>query len=292
MADAGWYPDPAGVPGRVRWFDGSQWTTRVRQQSGGDDGDGGGSGQSGGGGRVVLMVVVAVVALALVVWFLMRPSGRPNTPEDTNRSTPTVSAWDETSTPSPPETPSSQASTPGDRPTSCPPDTLDLNPGQPQGGWYAGGGLAYPKVPGWQNGFGWGLDWASNRAGQRDEVTDSWIAIAVVGQLDKDTFPTAPRAADQLLQCMASSFYYNGFTGRHDVSSQAVTIDGKQGWKIVSEIRVAPRPDMIEGDVLTIIVLDVGREGQLAVYCGMAPIGDEQRNQLINTATAGLRVRA
>ena len=27
MPAAGWYPDPAGVPGRYRYWDGSQWST-------------------------------------------------------------------------------------------------------------------------------------------------------------------------------------------------------------------------------------------------------------------------
>src|SRR5215207_972628 len=27
MADAGWYPDPAGVPGRYRYWDGARWSS-------------------------------------------------------------------------------------------------------------------------------------------------------------------------------------------------------------------------------------------------------------------------
>jgi hypothetical protein len=49
---AGWYPDPGGQPGAVRWWDGSQWTHH--QQPGGGGGYGGGPGANqyvyGGGG--------------------------------------------------------------------------------------------------------------------------------------------------------------------------------------------------------------------------------------------------
>src|SRR5918995_5696586 len=31
MPAAGWYPDPAGVPGRYRYWDGSQWSTVITE---------------------------------------------------------------------------------------------------------------------------------------------------------------------------------------------------------------------------------------------------------------------
>ena len=33
MTAAGWHPDPAGVPGRLRWWDGQRWTDHVHEQA-------------------------------------------------------------------------------------------------------------------------------------------------------------------------------------------------------------------------------------------------------------------
>ncbi|MBO1031507.1 hypothetical protein IPV09_09185, partial [Tessaracoccus sp. SD287] len=170
--------------------------------------------------------------------------------------------------------------------------TFDVAENQPDNGRYTGGGLSFAEIPGWANSSGWGLDWASNRAGQRDEVTSSWVSIAVVGEVDRTVFPSPQAATNQLMQCMASSYYYRDFSGRKDLQNEAVTIDGKGGWKLVAEVNVSNRPDGVRGDVITIIVVDVGREGKLAVFCGQAPIGDAERNQLVNAAAAGLQVRA
>lgn len=290
MADPGWYPDPSGQPDQVRYFDGSGWTNDVRPLPG----QGGSPGTSpGGGGRTGLLVgIAAVVLVSLLLWWFLRPAGGGSFPEDTNSSEPTITAWDETSTPSSnPPTPTNEPTDTGGAPAACPDDTQDRAPGQPRDGYYTGGGLGYPEIPGWANSQGWGLDWASNRAGQRDNVTTSWVSIAVVGEIDRDVFPTPQSATNQLMQCQASSYYYNNFSGRRDLLSEAITIDGKFGWKLVSEVTVSDRPDGIAGDVITIIVLDVGRPGKLAVFCGEAPIGDAERNQVINTAVDGLRVR-
>ena len=32
MAEAGWYPDPSGTPGQLRYFDGANWTNDVLAQ--------------------------------------------------------------------------------------------------------------------------------------------------------------------------------------------------------------------------------------------------------------------
>lgn len=291
MADPGWYPDPSGASEDLRYFDGTHWTGELMAasaQSGGTDGNGGGNGSRAG----LLAAIVAVVVISLLVWFFVRPGGgtSPGFPEDTNSASPSITGWDETSEPSAPPTPTNEPTDTGGAPAACPDDTYNRAPNQPDNGRYTGGGLSFAEIPGWSNSRGWGLDWASDRAGQRNEVTGSWVSIAVVGEIDREVFPSAQAATNQLMQCMASSYYYQDFSGRKDLQNEAVTIDGKSGWKLVAEVTVSNRPDGVRGDVITIIVLDVGREGKLAVFCGEAPIGDAERNQIINDASAGLQV--
>ena len=284
MAAAGWYPDPSGQAGQLRYFDGTGWTTQVMAA-------GGGGGGSGKGGLVV--AVIAVLVISVLVWVFLRPGGGTpgEVPEDTNSATPSITGWDETSVPSAPPTPSNEPTDTGGAPAACPDDTFDVAQNQPDNGRYTGGGLSFAEIPGWSNSSGWGLDWASNRAGQRDEVTSRWVSIAVVGEIDRTIFPSPQAATNQLMQCMASSYYYTDFSGRKDLQSEAVTVDGKGGWKLVAEVSVSNRPDGVRGDVITIIVVDVGRAGKLAVFCGQAPIGDAERNQSVNDAAAGLQVR-
>lgn len=288
MAAAGWYPDPSGQSGRLRYFDGTAWTTEVMPE--GQQRDPGTHGGRGG----LVAAVVAVLVIGVLVWYFLRPGGTGpgGFPEDTNSASPSISGWDETSVPSAPPTPSEEPTDTGGAPAACPDNTFDTAANQPDNGRYTGGGLSFAEVPGWSNSQGWGLDWASDRAGQRNNVTSSWVSIAVVGEINREVFPNARGATNQLMQCMASSYYYDGFSGRKDLMSEAVRIDGKDGWKLVTEVSVSGRPDGVRGDVITIIVVDVGREPKLAVFCGEAPLGDAERNQLVNDAAASLQVRA
>ena len=289
MAQPGWYPDPSGTPGQLRYFDGNAWTTQVMPAAAP------GTKQKGSGPSTgtIVAVVVGMLVLGLVIWLAVRPSGGRSFPEDTNSSSPTISAWDETSTPSSaPPTPSEEPTNTGGDPAACPPYVSDYALDQPRDGRYTGGGLSFPEIPGYQNSYGWGLDWASDRAGQRNSVTPTWVSIAVVGEIDRSDFPTPQSATNQLMQCLSSSTYFQNFSGRKDLQNEAITIDGRSGRKLVSEIRVAGRADGVQGDVVTLIVLDVGHEGKYAVFCGMAPIGDAERNQYVNSAMDGLQVRA
>lgn len=280
MAQPGWYPDPGGRPGQFRYWDGSGWSASTSATPASTTSPGAPAGRRG-----PWLVVAVVVALTLVVWLLVRGGPGTQVREDTNSSTPTVSAWDETS--------SASASPPegtGGVPVECPDHQGDSRdaPG-PRDGRYVGGGLSYAEIPGWEARAGWGVDWAHERDGQWDRVTDRWVAIAVVGQVDREEFPDPRTAAGQLMSCLASSYYYRDLTGRTDRESVAVTINGRSGWKLVSEIRVANHPE-VQGDVITVIAVDVAREATWGIFVSEAPIGDRDRLAKVARAAESLRV--
>ncbi len=233
-------------------------------------------------------LIALVTVIALVAWLVVRGLGGGDAAqEDTNTSTPTVSAWDETSSPT--ATPNPTDPDNGGKPVSCPDHYGASRPDPgPRAGRYHGGGLSYAEVPGWTPSAGWGVDWAYDRDGQRNSVNPRWVALTLVGQIDREHFPSPQVAAGQLISCLASSYYYRDITGRQDTSSQAVTIDGRSGWKLVSEIRVKDHD--VEGDVIQVIVLDIGREGQFSIFVSEAPIGDQDRIAKTEAAAASLRV--
>jgi hypothetical protein len=97
----GWYPDPAGIPNRLRYWDGRSWTTNVTDDAPGTDGSGGGKSGKGWLWAVLIGAVAIVVAVALV-WISIG-GGTAATPAETY--SPTISAWNESETPTPTPTP-------------------------------------------------------------------------------------------------------------------------------------------------------------------------------------------
>lgn len=86
----GWYPDPSGDPGRLRWWDGTQWTDRTRGEydemsshTGREGALGrlrafrGGLGQGAGVNRAPLVIgsVAAIAVLLLVVLVMVGGNG-------------------------------------------------------------------------------------------------------------------------------------------------------------------------------------------------------------------------
>jgi len=96
--NAGWYPDPSGAPGYIRYYDGTQWTQHVSQQQPQGYGSahyGNAAGAGGGGSAAttviitgqkgvnhVLHLVLTIVTLGfwLPVWILIAIFGGRNSP--------------------------------------------------------------------------------------------------------------------------------------------------------------------------------------------------------------------
>lgn len=234
------------------------------------------------------MLGLVVLLASVAVYLTWQRSGSSTAGPDTNSAAPTISAWDETSRPTPSESHSVQPADAGGRPIACP-QLEGRSPGQPQGTRYHGGGISYAAVPGWQNSYGWGVDWASDRAGQRDSVGNNWVAMVSVGAIPREFFPNPEVATRQMMDCEATSYYYHEISGRRDLSWQAVTVDGHQGWELRGEIEV-DRDDGILGDQLMILVLDIGDPDHLAFFLSEAPIGDQRRIDLVVEARNSLTV--
>ena len=294
MSQPGWYPDPGGARGQYRYWDGTSWSTQITSDPARTPAPGSGapSGEPRNGrGAWWIGAVVLLVVAGLVAWFVTRSTGESAAPEDTTTARPTVSAWNESSTPSSSGSPS--ADEPGNATlVSCPvsrPTTLTHS----SDGRLHGGHLSVEKLPPpWFDDFTGFVGWSVDTAGQLLQVVPGWVSnSAVGGLLVSDGFTSPKQAAYGFLSCYATSSYYQGFTGRTDTASGAVTIDGHPGWHLRSEVRVIfPTDARITGDVVDVVVVDTGDPTMLSYWEGNATIGDEAVQRQIDQVAGTLRV--
>ncbi|MDR2619731.1 MAG: DUF2510 domain-containing protein [Propionibacteriaceae bacterium] len=299
MALRGWYPDPGGQPGRYRYWDGVGWstltttnpnsappitaaTTDNRKQRNRDR------------GWLYALIALALVTIITVVFIVIR-SGTPDyTPatEDSNSAKPTVSGWDETSVPSTPPPPTNSG---GGELVACPFNWSNTYTPQ-RGNTLRSGNVVVDKVPGWSETEMW-LEFAYDRHFQNyilySAGTHSWMAdVGVASLANSDGFIDIRTTAEQVMQCMASSQYYSGFTGRTDLLSEQIRISGHAAWRLRSEIYVKDLDfPNVKGDITEVIVIDLGPDSDhLGLYTASCTIDDAYTCNAMDQATATLRV--
>ncbi|WP_152361415.1 DUF2510 domain-containing protein [Microlunatus speluncae] len=209
-AGPGWYPDPDGTPGRLRYYDGRGWTGNVRPVRGG----GGPSGNRGGGRRIGLLlgglaVVLVIIVVGVVVFTRQNSSAFTNE----NLPTSTVTGWDDSSpSPDPSSAAPSETPTGSGRPVAC--DLAGRNelPDPPVDGRVHGGPLTFQRLP-----YPWSDPMSTSRFPySRDASVQTqalpeklpWEASAQVGVLTFDDHPDGEEATARLLQCLVTSDFY------------------------------------------------------------------------------------
>ena len=284
MPSPGWYPDPAGRPGHIRYWDGQAWSSATSAQP-----EPAGPPQR----RWVPWTVVGIVALVvvtLVVWFAFGSPSRRSILPDLNSASPSVPSWDEQP---PEETPPPVVEPQGGTLVDCPDHDTAPHNVYPADGWLHGGGLKVRQIPRWridQVRLGWVYDLSA----QTDIVESSrlrkWFSMIGVGALNvADGFDSPHVSAFQTMSCFATSRFYDGYTGRTDLRSEAITVNGRPGWHLRSEVRVEMKEfPHIKGDWIDIIVVDTGSPESLGIFIASATIGDHARIDLVESAMESL----
>lgn len=283
MSAPGWYPDPAQA-GQVRYWDGHAWTAQVRPHGPTP------SSPTRRGPWVAAVVMVVAVAM-LLFWWRPWSTQTPTVQEDTNSSAPSISGWDETSAPTkdPSPDPSGPPVDEGGRPVACPeeqPGVEDI-----RGNRFHSGGLSFEGVRGWESSGGWALDFATDRSGQRNTVTQSWVAVTAIATLDMEHFPYPEQAAKQISDCMATAFYYRDLERREVLESRAYDVGGRPGWLLRANFwNRTDTTHGVPGDEVVILVVDTGRPDSLAIFHTEVPIGDARRLDLVRRALESVQL--
>ena len=297
MSVGGWYPDPGGAPKRFRYWDGDAWsdeTTADPQHTpppAAADATDTAPGKPGGNkGWVVALVVLAIITAITVVIVLHGTGGFIDThqaTEDTNSATPTVSAWDETSSPTPSTPPPPTDS--GGQLVVCP-FTTGTGYTKQVAGKLTADTLEVSKIAGWTD-DNMSLQSVYDTHAQVDQVYPGWMSNIAVGLLSNaDGFVDISTSAEMMMECFASSGYYIDFTGREDIiPGEQISISGHPAWRIRSNIYVSGQ--QVPGDVTDIIVVDLGLgKDYLGIFFSSYSIGDDAREAKVNAAIETLAV--
>jgi Protein of unknown function (DUF2510) len=307
MAAAGWYPDPAGGPGRYRYWDGARWssfTTDDPRRPGPAKSPASSSTPSEPAkavpltrpsrrrrlGLIIGVLVVAfgvVVASAILVANLRSAGGDPlptSTASGTEDASPSRTP---TSTATPSATPSAVPRKP------CPKGNPLQRARHPSDGRVYGGNLSFEAQPTFETAvveprFSFAYDVLQQSLPVSQNP--AWIAQLAVGQLRrKDGFVRDARnTVESLVDCVIIGNMYGPYVPtRTDIRSESLSIDGRSGWLIDSEITI-DRPDVqVAGDHVIFIVVRDGRDW--GFFFGAVPIGDAQLDAVLARAVRGLR---
>lgn len=277
MSTPGWYPDPTGNNGAPRYWDGSVWMEQ------------GAPTPAPSRGRPWAWFLVAMLVIGgLFAVFVLRPPSLFTATGDPNSAKPTGSQWNElpvTETPTQPNDPG------GGDTIDCPQNSFDDRSEVSSDGRMHGGGLSFepPRSSEWED-YPINMAWLYDHNSTIRVITSGWMSNISVGEVRMDEGFADPRStAEQLMGCMASSGLYLGFTGREDVANAAYELDGKPGWRITADVLVNTQGD-IKGDVVDIIVVDLGENDTLSVFISCATIENQENLDEVTAAAESLRV--
>jgi hypothetical protein len=305
MPAAGWYPDPAGVPGRYRYWDGSQWSTvtnddprrptpaesHVSSSTPSEPPNREPPNRPARWRRRALMLVVLAVAVSTVVAAIFLGNFRSalDNPPPTVTASPSEASPDRTPTATP-----TSSGTPTPVPlVRCPKGNPTQRARHPIDDRVYGGNLSFEAQPTFEPAaIEERFSFAYDVLQQRLPVSQNpaWIAQLAVGRLrGEDGFVHGARnTAESLAQCVVTSTMYNPYVpARGDIRSESLSINGRNGWLIESEITV-DQPDLaLLGDHVIFIVVRDGKDW--GFFFGAVPIGNAQLDAVLARTVRGLR---
>ncbi|HEY5787089.1 MAG TPA: DUF2510 domain-containing protein [Microlunatus sp.] len=296
-APPGWYPDPAGAPGRYRFWDGQTWGTATADrpdagpppqgplQSPARTAYGIGARPTpdptfvapGQGRRWGWWLAAGAVLMALVVVgvLVVRSIGGgllygPDAPRGGQSPDPCSSALSSSS----PMVPAA-----GDRVRS--------------------GELSYPRLPApfeapiedGRTPFGHDVQSQQALVERSTDGRTTWVAWALIARLlAGDGFYGPEQGAGVVADCVVALFYDDHEIGRTDTRREALTVDGHEAYVIEAHLTFDIPGIEAKGETMIVVVVDVGTDGEAGLFYGTIPDNAPQFLPPIRAALADLQV--
>ncbi|WP_370246961.1 DUF2510 domain-containing protein [Nocardioides sp.] len=268
----------------------------------------GGAPAGGRGNAVVLVVGAVLLVLAVGVGSFLVVRALTGDDAEGAGAAPTPSA-DTSIVPRP-------SPTPDDGPPPTAPDPATCVAGAPtlgstgiRGGRITGGGLSTPLPDDYAlSDAGTPLDQAAaftfadavtapSKVVATSE-TSGWVATVALGGLSRvgefgpDAGVTSAQlAAEQVFACAINSpTLYTSVESIGAQTSEATTVDGVAAWSVSGEVRVDEPELGIEGDLMRIVVVDLGEDRPWGMFLSVAPLGQDAELATQQALVEGLGV--
>lgn len=291
MAMTGWYPDPGGVPGRYRYWDGRSWSEATTTDPA-DPPPMQGPRRPRRNHRYAPVTALGVGALVLVVVVVASVLiiRRAADADGVGAGPVSASGWDDSG----PAGADSPAATP-----TAGPDRIRCAGGHPdelaphsQDGRVHGGRLSMTIVDGYSAPTPeYMLSWLDDTQSVSQTTEPGWQSLFAVGEVTRGPGFTSPRqTVHTSMACAMANGWYLHPSSRTDTRDQAIDVGGHPGWILTADVRDNNPRVSVPGDQLTFVAVNDGRADTYSVWCGMVPLGDQQRIALDQQVLAGLRV--
>ncbi len=179
----------------------------------------------------------------------------------------------------------------------CPKPEASSSPSpQPNDGRVHSGPLSYPMLPSpWgaplpNTEVPFGRDVLQQYVETERTPTMGWGAAVMVGELVAgDGFFEPKDGAEIVLRCVTGTFYGNAEVTRNDTLSQAMTVDGHDGWIMESDLSFSIPGLEATNELLTVVIVDL-ENGSAGLFASSVPGNAPQYNEPAKQAMEGLQV--
>jgi|GEM_PF-4078118 len=282
----GWYPDPAGVEGRFRYWDGARWLTAVSFHPDGTPAPTPGGGVPGAAapgrlsrrGSIMVGVVAGAVLLALVIVLAVTipPMMRPQVPEETTPTAPV-------SVPATPQSPSAaELNCAGSNGVSQSDTTTEISS--------TGVTVTIPDTWGFRfdaSQWTWLDDSALFGRRLKDRPGAAFEAMFLGGVAARNGFTDPERATADIMTCLTRYGVWNDRTYPIvEKGSEPVTVGGMPGWQRTVEIDEGAEGAKYR---LVILVLNSGQPAKFASLTTLAPVDDAAAIATADAVVASVR---
>jgi hypothetical protein len=275
-AAPGWYPDPAGRPGRLRYWDGQGWSVTTSASPQGQP-----LGPTPGPPRRrsplpwILAAAAILVVITIVIILVVRGliGGTIIDRDPVTSAPPSADICPDAVQPS-----ASPAAQTGDRVSS--------------------GRLSYAKLgapfgePYWDRRVPFGRDVQSQQATVEADPngTPTWVASVLIARLlAGDGFFGPEQGARVVASCVTGKFYGNAAVTRKDTRNKAITVDGHPAWTIESHLSFQLPKIKTTGETMIIVVVDTG-DGEAGLFYASIPDTSPQFMEPARQALASVKV--